>query len=56
MKEKSVTFCFLNKSKEKSKLLQNHRVEGDFSVENLGIFFQSYCLLTQLPIEAVAME
>ena len=38
MKEKSATF-----TKGKSKLLQNHREgeEGDFSVENLGLFFQS---------------
>ena len=36
MKEKSVTL-----TKEKSKFLQNQRGEGDFSVENLGLFFQS---------------
>ena len=36
MKEKSVTF-----TKGKSKFLQNQRGEGDFSVENLGLFFQS---------------
>ena len=30
--------------------------EGDFSVQNLGLFFQSQCLLTQLPAEAVAMS
>ena len=42
--------------KTQSKFLQNHREEGDFSMENLGPFFQSLCLLTQLPAEAVAME
>ena len=36
MKEKSVTF-----TKIKSKFLQNQRGEGDFSVESLGLFFQS---------------
>ena len=36
MKEKSVTF-----TKGKSKFLDNKRVEGDFSVENLGLFLQS---------------
>ena len=36
MKEKSVTFA-----EGKSKFLQNLRGEGDFSVENLGLFFQS---------------
>ena len=36
MKEKSVTF-----TKGKSKFLQNQRGQGDFSVENLGLFFQS---------------
>ena len=41
MKEKSVTF-----TKGKSKFLQDHLgggggEEGDFSVENLGLFFQS---------------
>ena len=36
MKEKAATFI-----KEKSKFLQNQRGEGDFSVENLGLFFQS---------------
>ena len=35
MKEKSVTF-----TKGKRKFLQNWRGEGDFSVENLGLFFQ----------------
>ena len=34
MKEKSVTF-----TKGKSKFLEDKR--GDFSVENLGLFFQS---------------
>ena len=36
MKEKSVTF-----TKGKSKFLQNQRGDRDFSVENLGLFFQS---------------
>ena len=36
MKEKSVTF-----TKGKSKFIQNQPGEGDFSVENLGLFFQS---------------
>ena len=36
MKEKSVTF-----TKRKIKFLQNQRGEGDCSVENLGLFFQS---------------
>ena len=36
MKEKSVTF-----TKGKSKFLQSRRGEGDFSVESLGLFFQS---------------
>ena len=34
MKEKPVLF-----TKGKSKFLQNQRGEGDFSVENLGLFF-----------------
>ena len=42
MKEKSVTFCFLKlKAKGKSKFLQNYRGEGEFSLENSGLFFQS---------------
>ena len=36
MKEKSVRF-----TKGKSEFLQNQRGEGDFSVEDLGLFFQS---------------
>ena len=36
MKEKSVTF-----TKGKSKFLQNQWGEGDYSVEGLGLFFQS---------------
>ena len=36
MKEKPVTF-----TKGKSKFLQNQQGEGDFSAENLGLFFQS---------------
>ena len=36
MKEKSVRF-----TKGKSEFLQNQRGEGDFSVEGLGLFFQS---------------
>ena len=35
MKEKSVAF-----TKGKSKFLQNQWGKGDFSVENLGLFFQ----------------
>ena len=36
-----LTFSFLKlKAKEKANFfLQNHRGEGDFSVENLGLFF-----------------
>ena len=36
MKEKSVTFA-----KGKSKFLQHQCGEGEFSVENVGLFFQS---------------
>ena len=36
MKEKSVTL-----TKGKSKFLENKRGEVEFSVENLGLFFQS---------------
>ena len=36
MKEESVGF-----TKEKSNFLENKRGGGDFSVENLGLFFQS---------------
>ena len=36
MKEKSVTF-----TKGKSKFLQNQQGEDDFSMEYLGLFFQS---------------
>ena len=36
MKEKSVIF-----TKGKSKFLQNQQGEGDFSLEKLGLFFQS---------------
>ena len=36
MKEKSVTF-----TKGKSKFLEKKLEEGDFSVENLGLFFQN---------------
>ena len=36
MKEKFVTF-----TKGKSKFLENKRREGDFSVENVSLFFQS---------------
>ena len=36
MKEKSVTF-----TEGKSKFLQNQRWDGEFSVENLDLFFQS---------------
>ena len=37
-------------------ILRNRREKGDFPLENLGLFFQSQCLLTQLAVEAVAME
>ena len=36
MKEKSVTF-----TKRKSKFLRNQRGKDDFSLGNLGLFFQS---------------
>ena len=36
MKEKYVTF-----TKGKNKFLENKKREGDFSVEDLGLFFQS---------------
>ena len=36
MKEKSVRF-----TKGKSEILENKRREGDFPVDNLGLFFQS---------------
>ena len=36
MKEKYVTFI-----KRKSFFFQNRQGEGDFSVENLGLYFQS---------------
>ena len=50
MKQKFVTFCFLKlKNKRKTKFPQNHREEGDFSVDNLIL------LLTQLSAEVVAM-
>ena len=43
MKEKSAIFCFLKlKAKEKAKFLQNYLVEGDFSLENLGVFFHVF--------------
>ena len=42
MKEKYVTLCFLKlKAKEKANFSKNHRGKGDFSVKNLGHFFQS---------------
>ena len=42
MKDKSVIFCFLElKAKEKASFSKKHRGQGDFSVENLGLFFQS---------------
>ena len=55
MKEKSVAFCFLQlKAKEKATF--SKIIEGGFYVKNLGLFFQSLCLLTPLPAEAIAME
>ena len=44
------------KAKEKAKFIQNHWGKSNFSVLNLGLFFQSYCLPIQLPAKAVAME
>ena len=41
------------KSKGKWNFLQNHLGKGDFSGENLGLFFQS--LLIKLLAEAIAM-
>ena len=38
------------------RFFQNHRGKGDFSVQKLGILFQSYYLLTLFPPEAVAMK
>ena len=55
LKEKSVKFSEI-KSKEKSKFLRNHLGKGEFSVEKLGLFFQSYYLVIQLLAEAVAMK
>ena len=55
MKEKSGAFCFLQ-LKAKEKVTVSKLIEGGFYVKNLGLFFQSSCLLTQLPAEAIAME
>ena len=56
MKKKSITFCFLKlKAKEKasfSKFIQERVI---FFVEHLGLSFQSYYLIIQLPIEVVVM-
>ena len=57
MKEKSATFYVLKwKAKEKANFSEIIGEEGDFSVENLGLFFQSQCLLTPLPGELVVMD
>ena len=53
MKEKRVILCFI---KLHAKVIQNHWGKGDFSVQKLGLFFQSQYLLTLLPAEAVAMK
>ena len=39
MKEKCVTFCFIKLNADR--FLQNHRGKGDFSLQELGLFFQS---------------
>ena len=42
MKEKSVTFCFLQlKAKKKKQISLKSTEEGDLSEDNLGLFFQS---------------
>ena len=56
MKGKSITYCFLKLKAKEKKISPKSSEEGDFSVENLGFFFQSQCLHTQLPAEAAAME
>ena len=55
MKEKSVAFCFLQ-LKAKEKVTVSKIIEGGFYVKNLGLFFQSSCLLTPYPAEATAMD
>ena len=40
MNEKSVTFCFVKLKAKKNTNFSKIIGEGDFSVENLGLFFQ----------------
>ena len=54
MKEKCVTFSFIKLTA--NKFLQNYWGKGDFSVQKLGLFFQSLYLLTLFPAEAIAMK
>ena len=53
MKEKCVTFCFI---KLHAKVSPKSSGEGDFSVQKLGLFFQSQYLLTLFPAEAVTIK
>ena len=53
MKEKCVTFCFI---KLNAKIPPKSLGEGDFSVQTLGLFFQSYYLFRLFPAEVVAMS
>ena len=41
MKEKCVTFSFLKLKAKKKQISPKSSGEGDFSVENLGLFFKS---------------
>ena len=41
MKEKSVTFCLLKLKGKEKKISPKPSGEGDFYMENLGLFFQS---------------
>ena len=54
MKEKCVTFSFIKLTA--NKFLQNYWGKGDFSVQKLGLFFQSLYLLILFPAEAIAMK
>ena len=56
LKAQHKVLCKRDERKTCNKFLQNHRGKGDFSVENLGLFFESQCLLTQLSFEVLAME
>ena len=53
MKEKCVTFFFIILN---AKTPPNHRGKDEFSVQKLGIFIQSYYLLTLFPAEAIAKK